>query len=255
MYRELAVDEYKKMMELPPDYKVEGFLSFGTYNVEKQVGLLKNVLDSLNIQYELNRLNGFLSNVFELKIDNKICWFTVVYGGPMLSEYLHLACLLGTKKNIHLGSCGGLDPEGNSLDLIMPTYSYGDESSTRMYQRDIKDNKHYPDKYLSSQIKNLVGPNFSIHEGPIITVQAMMAETLTDVKNWSEEGYVGVEMETAIVFAISNHFKIPSSAIFNVSDNLIRGQRVGDDQHANEKELRLKLAEELYRVAILVLSK
>ena len=73
--------------------------------------------------------------------------------------------------------------------------------------------------------------------------------------NWSEEGYVGVEMETAIVFAISNHFKIPSSAIFYVSDNLIRGQRVGDDQHANEKELRLKLAEELYRVAILVLSK
>lgn len=243
------------MMGLPSDYKIEGFLSFGTYNTEKQVGLLKNVLDSLNIKYELNKLSSFLSNIFELKIDNKIYWFTVVYGGPMLSEYLHLACLLGTKKNIHLGSCGGLDPDGNSLDLIIPTYSYGDESSTRMYQRNIKDNKHYPDQNLSRQIKNLVDPNFSVHEGPIITVQAMMAETLTDVKNWSEEGYVGVEMETAIVFAISNHFKIPSSAIFYVSDNLIRGQRVGDEQHTNEKELRLKLAEELYRVAILVLSK
>lgn len=146
-----------------------------------------------------------------------------MYGGAMLSEYIHLACLFGSKKNIHISSCGGLNPNLNSLDLIVPTYTHGNESTTRIYERESKDNKHYSTESISLELIENTPKTFKIDTGPIMGCQAMMGKTWEDVKSWSEAGYSGVEMETAVFFAVSNHFKVPCGALIYISDNLIRG--------------------------------
>lgn len=252
MYQTLTKADYKKMLGLDDDYQIEALLSCGHYDFEKQIVRLEESLNKLGKKYTTKKLNDFLHNVVEFEVENKKYWFALVYGGVTLSEYLHLACLFGSKKNIHIGSCGGLNPEMNSMDFLIPTYSYGNESSTRLYDRQNSDNLHYSDKKLNQLIKEKIG-NEKVWEGPMITCGAMLAETKEDVEQWSKDGYYGVEMETSTVFAVSKYFKVPSSSLVYVTDNLIKGQIVGDESHNLEKEMRYKKAEKMYDMALSVL--
>lgn len=252
MYQTLTKDDYQKILRLPDDYQITSLLTCGHYDLEKQVNLLKESLKRLGVEFTMKTMDEFLQDVVEFEVNHKKHWFAKVYGGVALSEYIHLACLFGSQKNIHVGSCGGLFPEMSSLDFLIPNYSYGNESATRLYDRENKDNIHKPDIQLSNQLKTKLG-NEKIWEGPIITCGAMLGETKEDVEKWSKEGYYGVEMETSTVFAVSNHFGVPSASLVYVSDNLIRGQTVGDENHTQQKDLRQEKAQKMYDVALSVL--
>lgn len=252
MYQTLTSSDYKKMFGLDNDYKVEAVLSHGNYDLEKQISQIETSLKNIGINYVLKKMDGFLQNIVELKIKDKKYWFILVYGGVALSEYLHIACLFGSQKNIHIGSCGGLNPNINSLSFLIPNYSYGNESSTRLYDRKNTNNIHYSDKKLNMKIKAKID-NEVVWEGPIITCGAMLAETREDVEQWSKDGYFGVEMETSTVFSVSNYFKVPSSALVYIADNLIKGQIAGDKSHDSEKNARYKKEQKMYDVAVEVL--
>ncbi|MEI6396719.1 MAG: hypothetical protein WCO48_01430 [Candidatus Taylorbacteria bacterium] len=253
MYKTFTRSDFRKMFELPEDYVVDGFLSYGAWDIEKQRTNIKDVLKELNIEFSVGKLHGFLEHIFEINIGSKKYWFTVMYGGALLSEMTHLACLFGSKKNIHIGSCGGLSSKIDNMELILPTWSYGNESTTRTYEPDAKDFKHYADTSLVKKLKDNVPNNHKVWNGPIITNQAMMGETWEDVKSWSEKGYYGVEMETATTFSVSKHFNVPSAALLYVSDNLIKGQTVGDDSHIQQKARRELVKRDVYKAGILTL--
>ena len=73
---------------------------------------------------------------------------------------------------------------------------------------------------------------------------------MEDVKKWSEDGYYGVEMETATVFAVSAHFKMPSASVLYNTDNLIKGQTVGDQTHTQQKMQREEVKKDVYKIAL-----
>jgi len=243
MYQTLTKADYKKMLGLANDYQIEALLSCGHYDLAKQISRLETSLTNLGQNYGLKKLaDGFLQDIVEFDINNKKYWFAKVYGGVTLSEYLHLACLFGSQKNIHIGSCGGLNPEMNSLDFLIPNFSFGNESSTRLYDRQNSSHIHYSDEKLNQQLLEKIG-NDKVWQGPMMTCGAMLAESKEDVLQWSADGYFGVEMETSTVFAVSHFFKVPSSSLVYVSDNLIKGQMVGDESHNLEKEVRYQKAQ------------
>lgn len=250
MYKSFTAEEYRKHFNLPADYRVKGFMSYGSWDEENQIIRLKKVLEEQGITYAERRLEGFLSSILELTVDQEIYWFTVMYGGAQLSEYVHQASLFGSKKNLHIGSCGGLYPEMDSLDFLIPSWSHGNESSTRAYEPSAIDFKHYPDATLSTSLQSKLKEGNRVWNGPVVSNQAMMGESWEDVCFWSENGFYGVEMETATVFAVSNHFKVSSASLLYVSDNLIKGQTVNDESHAKQKETREEVKDEVYRIGL-----
>ncbi|KKQ34900.1 MAG: Uridine phosphorylase [Candidatus Nomurabacteria bacterium GW2011_GWB1_37_5] len=250
MYKSLSDDELKKLVGLPLKYKVKGFICMGAWDDEKYFDAIKLILNKIGIKYACRKMDNFLSHVLEICIDGNTYWFAVLYGGTMLSEYLHLACSFGSEKNINIGSCGGLYPEMNSTDLIIPTWSFGRESSAFIYDKENKDFRYYPDDMLSNKLESKIDKKYKIWKGPIVTCHAMLGETFEDVKLWSKEGYYGVEMETSTLFAVSKHFNVPSTAIVYVADNLIKGQIVGDESHEKQKGHREEVKEEIYKAAI-----
>jgi len=253
MYKAHDDNYYRSYLGLGDNYYVSGFISFGSWDEKRHLDILFDTLDKLEINYTTRNLNDFWEKIIEIKIENKNYWFTVMYGGARLSEYVHVASILGSKMNIHIGSCGGLYPEINSVEFIVPTWSYGDDSVTRSYERSALDNKHYSNVNLSNKIKNKINSKYKVWEGPVMTCQAMLGETLEDVQKWSNDGYYGVEMETATIFAVSNHYNIPSAGLVYVSDNLIKGQTTGDESFLNEKEKRMEMKREMFRVVVDVL--
>lgn len=250
MYKSFTATEYKKLLGLPDDYLVDGLICYGTWDKERHIKIFKETLEKFGKKFEYGTLPNFLSNMLEFNIEGKRYWFDVSYGGALLSEYIHLASLFGSKKNILIGTCGGLSPEIPSLDLIIPTYSFGNESATRMYNPEVLDNKHYADTDLSKSLKNRIDSQYKLWEGGTTTCQAMMAETKEDVENWSKEGFLGVEMEAATLFAVSKHFKVPSAALLVVSDNLIQGETVGSDSWIANKSKKEILKNEQFKVAL-----
>ncbi|KUK82910.1 MAG: Uridine phosphorylase (Udp) [Microgenomates bacterium 39_6] len=252
MYRQITVDEHKRYLGLPKDYSVSGFLCHGTWKRDEEIANLKQALTELDLNFKINAFpdSSFLRRMVEIKIGDKKIWFDIPYGGAMLSEFLHLACLLGSKKNIVIGSCGGLSTNLNVCDVILPSWSYGDESSTRMYEPKNKNNRHCPDKKLVNNLKTRLETKYKIFEGPTTTCEAMLAESEEDVKTWSKEGYLGVEMEAATVFAVSNHFKVPSAAILLVGDNLIKKESVLQKNYLKMAGKRKEIRQEFLKTAI-----
>jgi len=210
-------------------------------NREREIGFLEQALSNYKDVKKVEYIqDNFFSSIYEFEIGDKLIWFDVVYGGAYLSELLHVGCLFGSKKNFLVGTCGGLQKNLETGDLVIPTYTYGNESTTRIYQPDIKDHKHYADKELRKEFVKSIS-DYKIHSGPIITCQGMLGETPEDIKKWSEEGYLGVEMESSTFFAVSNSFNVPSVAVMHISDNLVKNILYGDEEMEKNREFRNKI--------------
>ncbi len=249
MYNKFTADDHRKYRNLAPDYSVEGFIVFGTFK-KYPYEMLKDSLLRLGHKAEFSHIeHEFLNPILEFKVNGKNYWFVIAYGGALLSEYLHLACLFGSKKNILLGSCGGLKKGARSREMLIPTWSYADESSARAYQPD-KKNKYETNEELSFRLATKLEQKHKVHRGPTVTYQAMMAETWEDVLTWSKQGYFGVEMEAATVFATSNYFGVPAAAILRIGDNLIENETVMDISYEKDRDLRRKATEDTFDVAL-----
>ena len=83
----------------------------------------------------------------------------------------------------------------------------------------------------------------------------MMAETWEDVFSWAEQGYFGVEMEAATVFATSNHFGVPAAGILRIGDNLIENETVMDINYEKDRDLRRKATEDTFDIALEEITK
>ena len=243
MYKELTKKDWNKLLKFPEDKKVDAIIVSGVAlaNRDREIGFLEQALSNYKDVKKVEYIqDNFFSSIYEFEIGDKLIWFDVVYGGAYLSELLHVGCIFGSKKNFLVGTCGGLQKNLETGDLVIPTYTYGNESTTRIYQPDIKDHKHYADKELRKEFVKSIS-DYKIHSGPIITCQGMLGETPEDIKKWSEEGYLGVEMESSTFFAVSNSFNVPSVAVMHISDNLVKNILYGDEEMEKNREFRNKI--------------
>ncbi len=247
MYKSFTASEYRQHFGLGPEYRVDGMLVYGSWNRGRHLSLLEAALGD---GAQTKSLPESLDRVTEFVVNDKRYWFNVSVGGALLCDYLHLACLFGSQANILLGSCGGLDARIGACNFIVPTFSFGNESTTRSYGREVFDHRHLPDEKLSVRLAKRIRPEFKVWRGPTVTNQAMMAETLDDIQTWSKDGYLGVEMEAATVFAVSRHFAVASAALLFVGDNLIRGESVLHQAFKDSRSRRELVRTEQYRVAV-----
>ena len=240
MYRSFSPNQYREHLGFAQNYTVDAMLCYGTLYEEKTLELLHAAINELGLEAEINDMpDDFLRFAKEVKVNGKVIWFAIGYGGAWLSEYIHWACLFGSKKNLLVGSSGGLKSGMKQGDFIVPESSYAEESSARIYNRNTC--THKPDEKLSEEIAERLKDNqCKIWRGPMVTCQAMIGETLEDIKQWSKKGYIGVEMEASTVFAVSEHFNVPAAASLYVGDNLIEEHSVMSEEFIAEKDMRQK---------------
>jgi nucleoside phosphorylase len=226
MYSDHSAADFRDHLGLPEDYEVEAFLTYGCWDLyaeAEQLPLLARALDVLQVKYELRRIPiAALGHAYELIVGGKVYWYAPIMGTAVLAQYLHIASLLGSKRNLLLGTVGGLAPGMRTGELIIPTGSYGNDNA-RFYDRENETGFYLPDSALSDVLAAQI-EKVRIWRGPTVTCEMMFAETQADVQQWSAEGSLGVEMEAALMFAASNHFEIPAAALLYVADNLIEGQ-------------------------------
>ena len=252
MYAQYTAKDYLKFFNLPGDYSVDGVFVVGNWNVPGETARIKKLIDKRFPAMKVKELPaGFLAGGFELSQDEITVWFFVEYGGAKLSELLHIANLLGSKRNILTGLAGGLKKGIKTGDIIVPARSRKDGSMSEFYSRNKQTKHEAAGKSLTKAILEKLG-GVVINE-KTVTCQAMLAESKEMIDQWSEQGYAGVEMEAATVFAVSNHFNVQSAAMLVVSDNLIEDITVLDSQHKSSYDLIHKSRKATQRIALEVL--
>ena len=251
MYKQLTKKDIQKILNVPETYKVDGLLVIGTHPKPKEYGHLYNALDKIGMPYREEGIeDSFFSEIKSVVINGKRIWFDVVYGAAYLSEIIHVASMLGSEANILLGSCGSLKESLNIGDTIIPRASFGNESSTRIYQPDNATFLYKSNVDLNDKLRKLISKRENVSGGTLVTVQAMLAETKKDIDDWEKKGYSGVDMESSTIFAVSNHFNVPSSALLCVADNLIKNQLVTDENYELHKAKRDVVISENYETAL-----
>lgn len=245
MYREISADEYKKYFGFENDYKIEGFLVYGAWDVEKYTQEILKELSNYDLEITSRRLGSFLSEITELIIDGKIYWVGVCYGAAKLSEYTHLACLFESKWVLHMGSAGGLAVDLQTLDVVVPDKSISIDYENNLYKSE-KDNpllKKYIQNFFTDQ-------NISIKHGISISIQTMMGESLSDILKWSNAGYVCVDMEASTIMSVSNFFNVPSASVVYISDNLIKEETVLTESYEAQKLKRMAVKKMIYSAIV-----
>jgi purine-nucleoside phosphorylase len=257
MYRSLTADAFRQAAGLPEGYHVDGLLATGVWDLfaDKQISLVESALTSLGQEVELTRLPGSsLGHGYEFRVAGKVFWWVPVMGTAVMSQYVHCATLLGSQKNLLFGTVGGLRHGMRAGDLVVPSASVGNDNAL-MYQRDVVNKLFTPDENLRlsllSRIRDLELPeSVQLWQGVTNTCEVMFAESSDDVAQWSEEGFLGVEMEAAMMFALSASFNVPSAAVLSVADNLIEEESFFSENYEDNRKLRMIVKQLQYDVLL-----
>ena len=156
------------------------------------------------------------------KRNDKRIGFANVIWAPMAALIIHKFAMMGTKRFIQIGYCGGLTKDLKYGDILVVTGAKAEDGVSTQY---------WPDRNSFSASMALVEKaQFLLTEksqpykiGPVVTTSAMFLETEKTVSAWQKDGYWGVDGETATTFAVAEKFGAESISLLTCSDNLALG--------------------------------
>lgn len=142
---------------------------------------------------------------------------TVILEGVMRSlVYTRVENVIG------IGSCGALQPEIACGDIVVSGSSQAGECLSPQYgfpQGEMVEG----DAGLTGAMAGFMrGRGLPVHVGPIITTGAAFRETDEMIANWSEQGFLGVELEASALFSLGNFLGLKTAIALLVTDSPLR---------------------------------
>ena len=221
MLKELTKTEWLSLLNLPEDKVPKILVLRGTRNLKTNYAKHSTLFENI---VEIGSPNGIFEDV--LVGDHKdICvGYASVYGDAMASEITHLFGVLGTSLVIQTGCCGALSNGIYSGDIVCATSARCGEGASQYYLP----HKHEVNASLDQMdlIVKAQRPHVTLHKGPIWTTSALLAEGEAEIQNWSDQGYVAVDMETASTFAVAEYFGMHHLSLLFVFDNPLQGEHI-----------------------------
>ena len=198
----------------------------------------------------------YLTNVRELnfpdmylgEFEGSKIMFCCAYGASRAVEPVHIFGLLGTEKVIQIGSCGGLQQNIQTGDIVIPTTSFIGEGASQYYGQLIKSTA--TGHLIERANQALTGRGLVIHIGSHISTSALLQQSDEQILNWHNRGFLGVDMETSAVFSAAEYFKMERVSMLFVWDELLKGRSWLDKFSNNEKSRQLKANQEIFEIAL-----
>jgi len=198
----------------------------------------------------------YLTNVRELNFPDmylgefggRIIMFCCAYGAPRAVEPVHIFGLLGSKKVIQIGSCGGLQKDIETGDVVIPTSSLIGEGASQYYGQTTQSTP--TQSLVKSAQEALVSSGLTTHLGPHISTSALLQQPVGQIKEWEERGLFGVDMETSAVFSAAEYFNMERVSMLFVWDELLEGRTWLHEFSAEEKKRQSEANQLIFEVAL-----
>lgn len=198
----------------------------------------------------------YLTKVRELKFpdmylgeyEGSTIMFCCAYGAPRAVEPVHIFGVLGTKKVIQIGSCGGLQPDVQTGDIVIPTTSHVGEGASQYYGQSISSTASYG--LVESADRALTNLGLKTHVGTHISTSALLQQSDEQVEKWQQAGLLGVDMETSAVYSAAEYFKMQRVSMLFVWDELLNNRTWLDEFSAAEKSTQTAANRAIFEVAL-----
>ena len=142
--------------------------------------------------------------------------FCPAYGSSRAVEPVHVLGVCGTPVAVQIGSCGGLQPQVGTGDLVVSTAATIAEGASQYY------GGHqiaYPDGDLVARAAAGFG-DLTVHLGPTVTTDALLAQPPALVSGWAAAGHLGVDLETSAVLSAATAHGMRAASLLFVWDEL-----------------------------------
>ena len=166
--------------------------------------------------------------------------YSCVYGAPRAVEPAHVFAMIGTPLVIQIGSCGALNEDVRTGDIVLPEVAAVGEGASQYYEPDIA-RSSADAGLLESARAAFRRRGFDVHVGSHLTTSALFAQPPETVKRWHREGYLAVDMETSAVFTVAKHFGLRAVSLLFAWDELLK-DRSFLDRYSDEEKARQEAA-------------
>lgn len=168
-------------------------------------------------------------------------------GAPITCSAIDILTEYDIDAFVTLEYSGCLQPSVEQGDIMICDKAIRDEGASYHYLPDSK-YAHASSELVSDLEETAEKTDFDYHTGASWTVEVLFRETAPEVKQYSEEGVLSVEMEAATLFAVAEANDAEAAAMFLPSDYL----------HPEEWEREVEIDDEnmfhLFTIALDTLS-
>ena len=151
---------------------------------------------------------------------------TTINGGrfsPDTAITTELLCNAKVGSMIRIGSCGALRDDIKVGDLIVVDSALRGDGVTPYYV----DAQFEPktDSLLTKTLLEIAKKSGNaVHVGKVWTTDAILRETREYVTNATKQGAIAVDMVSSVFMTLGQLYKVPTTVIMAVSDNIITGE-------------------------------
>lgn len=178
----------------------------------------------------------YLENVVQFNAVRNMLGFTGTWHGrevsvmgsgmgiPSISLYAHeLIHVFGAQRLIRVGSCGALQPDLDLYEIIVAQGACTDSRFLEQY--------HLPGTFapiaswtlLDAITREAHRQSVKVHVGNILSSDIFYHADDTALSRWARMGVLGVEMESAGLYAVAADAGVDALGVFTVSDNIVTG--------------------------------
>lgn len=173
---------------------------------------------------------------------------TTGMGCPSAGIVFEELVMLGAKRLIRVGTCGGLQPTMQMGDTVIGISATPDDQAPLRYAQ--------LDAYAPAATFTLAETaarlsresGARVHAGPIVTSGLFYDPDTDAFARWKRTGHIGVEMEAAMMYTVAAVHGIEALAMMTVSDLI--GES-GESERISDEELR-KGVDQMMRLACAV---
>jgi len=175
--------------------------------------------------------------------------YGVCFGGPLVSQFVHIYCKLGTQKIIQIGTGGGLQKDLELGDIVVSESVLSLDGVWKLYRQRSR-RLMFDDGLRDRAAHELEKNHANFRVGRTVSYYDILLEEEKDLHKLSESGYLGVEMEAAATASVASFFGVPAIALFVVSDNSITGKDLFYSQTEEERKRIKKSRDTVFDVAL-----
>lgn len=160
---------------------------------------------------------------------------TTGMGCPSAGIVFEELVMLGAKRLIRVGTCGGLKTGMQMGDTVLALSATADDETPLRYAQ-MPSYAPAATFELAEAAARLSRENgTTVHVGPVVTSGVFYDPDPTTFARWKRVGHIGVEMEAAMMYAVAAVHGIEALAVMTVSDLL--GES-GDSVRISEEALK-----------------
>ena len=167
------------------------------------------------------------------------------YGAARVVEPVHVLGVCGTPVAVQIGSCGGLQPQVRTGDLVVSSRATIGEGASQYYGAS---GSSAPDAALLQRAVGLLAGE-PLHVGPTVTTSALLAQPDELVAVWTAAGHLGVDMETSAVFSAAAAHGVRAVSLLFAWDEL-PARSWSDPFTPAEQAAHARASETIYRAAL-----